>query len=249
MNRGLTDIHCHILQGLDDGASTAEETMQMIEIALKDGISDMVATPHIVSGVYNNTKDIIETAVRELQGAIPFLRLYGGAEIRIARDLASRIGTEELPLINSGHYMLLELPAYLLPPLPQLENIVRDLVQSDITPIIAHPERNMPILKDLAIMEKLIACGALFQVTAMSITTRDQSSPGLTMIEKGYIHVVASDAHDARSRPPVLSPAYETVSRKFGRAVADDLFITNPQKIIQGERIRQGSSPQMSCGK
>jgi protein-tyrosine phosphatase len=242
MSSGFTDIHCHILPGLDEGASTSEESLKMLELAIKDGISDIVATPHIVSGVYNNTKDIIDMAVQELKGLTTRIQVYAGAEIRISRDLARRVGNKELPLINNKHYLLLELPAYVIPPVPQLENIVRDLIQSDITPIFAHPERNMPILKDFSIMERLVKCGALFQITAMSVTGRSVSSSALKMIKKGFIHVVASDAHDTRNRPPILSPAYETVASKFGRTVADRLFISNPRKIIQGEKILEQSS-------
>lgn len=243
MSRGFTDIHCHILQGLDDGSSTSEESEKMLELAWKDGISGIVATPHIVSGIYNNTKDIIDLAVQRLKALTDNMQVYAGAEIRIARDLAARVDNNELPLLNNKHYLLLELPAYVIPPLPQLENIVRGLLQSDIAPIFAHPERNMPILKDVSILERLIKCGALFQMTAMSITSRDLGSFALKMIKKGYIHVVASDAHDTRKRPPVLSQAYETVSKKIGREVADNLFISNPGKIVQGENIRKGPSP------
>ena len=242
MSTTFTDIHCHILQGLDDGSSTSDESEKMLELAWKDGISGIVATPHIVSGVYNNTKDIIDLAVQRLKVFTNNMQLYAGAEIRIARDLAVRVGNNELPLINHKHYILLELPSYVIPPMPQLESIVRGLIQSSITPIFAHPERNMPILKDFSIMERLISFGALFQMTAMSIAGRNLISPALKMIKKGYIHVVASDAHDARNRPPILSPAYETVSNKFGRGVADSLFITNPWKIISGEHIREESS-------
>ncbi len=238
MSSTFTDIHCHILQGLDDGSSTAEESVKMLELALTDGISGIVATPHIVCGVYRNTKDIIETALQALKTRTSGVHLYPGAEIRIDRDLAARVCSRELPLINNKHYMLLELPAYVIPPLTQLEAIVRGLAQSDIIPIIAHPERNMPIRRDFSIMERLIRCGALFQMTAMSITSRDLCSSSLMLIKKGYIHVVASDAHDTRHRPPVLSHAYETVSGKCGRELAESLFMVNPAKIVQGEDIR-----------
>jgi len=242
MSNSFTDIHCHILQGLDDGSPTSEESVKMLERAFRDGISSIVATPHIVSGVYNNTKDIIDMAVQKLRGLTTQIQIYAGAEIRISRDLAVRVGNNELPLINHKHYMLLELPSFVIPPMAQLENIVRGLIQSDITPIFTHPERNMPILKDFSIMERLIKCGVLFQMTAMSITGQDLRSSALEMIRKGYIHVVASDAHDTRHRPPILSPAYETVSNKFGSGVADSLFIINPRKIILGENIRKESS-------
>lgn len=234
---GFLDIHCHILPKLDEGPLTSKESLEMIEIAHADGIAGIVATPHIMAGLYNNTKDIINKAVTDLKRLADYVPIFTGAEIRIDRDLAARVASDELPLINDKPFILLELPTYVIPPLPQLELIVKGLKQSRITPIFAHPERNVPILKDLSIMEKLISCGALFQVTAASITDRDMQKKTLKMIRKGHVHVVASDAHNAVKRPPILSGAFEIVSRKLDRDIAEWLFIRNPARITNGEHV------------
>jgi protein-tyrosine phosphatase len=231
------DIHCHILPQLDEGAQTLEESLTMLQLARKDGISGIVATPHIISGIYNNTKEIIGRAISELKRSANHIEIYTGAEIRIDRDLAARVDSNELPLINNNNFILLELPTYVIPPLGELENIVKSLRNRQISPIFAHPERNVPLMKDLSIMERLVRCGALFQLTAMSITDRAMHRPAMKMIRKGFIHVVASDAHDATKRPPILSDAYRLISGKFGTDKANKLFRDNPLKIIQGEFI------------
>ncbi len=236
MSTEFVDIHCHILPGLDEGPSSTEESVKMLQIARRDGIAGIVATPHVMNGLYKNTKEIINNAIAELTRLTNHVRIYTGAEIRIDRDLASRVVNNELPLINNKHYILLELPTYLIPPLPQLENIALGLKKNQITPIIAHPERNLPILRNLYIMERLIQCGALFQITAMSITDRNMRGLALKMIKKGYVHAVASDAHDVCKRPPILSNAFEIISRKFDRDMANKLFAHNPLKIINGEK-------------
>lgn len=229
------DIHCHILPSLDEGPQTMEESLRMLQLAREDGISGIVATPHIIDGLYNNTKEIIERTIAELKGAAGHPGIYAGAEIRIGRDLAARVDNGEIPLINNKNFVLLELPAYVIPPLNELENIVKSLRNRRIRPIFAHPDRNMPILKDFSIMERLIKCGALFQMTAMSVTGRLTRGTALKMIRKGYIHAVASDAHDTVKRPPVLSVAYEMISRKICSEIAERLFTYNPSKIIRGE--------------
>jgi protein-tyrosine phosphatase len=234
---GFFDIHCHILPQLDEGPLTVEESIKMLQLASDDGISGIVATPHIISGIYDNTKEIIERAIAELKVSANSVEIFTGAEIRIGRDLAARIDSRELPLINNNNFILLELPTYVIPPLRELEIIVRGLRNRQISPIFAHPERNVPIMKDLSIMEKLIKCGALFQMTAMSITDSAMQRSALNMIRKGYIHVVASDAHDARKRPPILSAAHKMISRKLGGEIAERLFTRNPLKIIRGEDI------------
>lgn len=212
----------------------------MLRIAQEDGICGIVATPHLMNGVYDNTKETIGKAIEELRNITNGYPIYIGAEVRISRDLADRIDNNELPLINNKNYLLLELPAYVIPPISELENIIKGLKMKGITPIISHPERNMAILNDLSIMGRLIKCGVLFQVTAMSIVNqfgRNIQKATLKMIKNGYVHVVASDAHDAEKRPPKLSDAYVMISKKFGKYVALRLFADNPLKIINGEKI------------
>jgi len=234
------DIHCHILPGLDDGVSTFEESLKMLEIAKNDGISGIVATPHVITGVYHNTPKTIIEALLRIREKADNLALYPGAEIRIDRDLVQRLLKKELLLINNKNYMLLEMPAYSIPPIKELSYIVSSLKMKRITPIIAHPERNMVIIQNPGIMERLIEYGAISQVTAMSITKNNGAQVQkvtLKMIEKGYIHVVASDAHDAKKRPPILSEAYRVVLKTFGEDEAKRLFVDNPLKIINGQEI------------
>lgn len=235
---GFLDIHCHILPNLDEGPQTLEESMAMLELARRDGITGIVATPHIISGVYNNTKEIIERTISKLDGSANRIAIYMGAEIRIDRNIPARISSNELPLINDRKFILLELPTYVLPPLVELEKIVEGLRDRQISPIFAHPERNVPIMNDLSIMERLSRCGALFQMTAMSVLDHAPHASALKMIRKGYVHAFASDAHDAVRRPPILSVAYEMVSRKFNRDLADELFVNNPYKIVEGKDVR-----------
>jgi protein-tyrosine phosphatase len=239
-NIGFIDIHSHILPKLDEGSSCIEESAQMLQIAREDGISGIVATPHILDGVYNNTREKIEEAIIELNAAHSGVQVYIGAEVRINRNLARRISNNELPLLNDKQFLLLELPTYVLPPILEIENIIKNHKTSQINPIIAHPERNMPILNDLSIMERFIRCGASFQVTAMSITNHSGKriqKAALKMIRKGYVYAVASDAHDAKRRPPILSHAFKIIKKKFGTDEAERLFIHNPLKIITGAEI------------
>lgn len=237
LNDGFIDIHCHILSGLDDGAEDFETSLKMLEIARRDGIGGIVATPHIMDGVYDNTREAINSTASRLMEDADAPPLYTGADIRICRDLMQKVANNELPLINDKNYILLELPTYGLPPISELLNIASSLRMKGITPIITHPERNMAIVNYPTIMKKLIKYGAIFQATAMSITggfgSRVQKFT-LKMIKNGHIHVVASDAHDTEKRPPILSDAYAFVSKKFNKNEADRLFRSNPLNIIRG---------------
>ena len=122
---GFIDIHNHILPKLDEGSSCIEESAQMLQIARDDGISGIVATPHILDGVYNNIRENIGKKLVELNEVHSSVQVYIGAEVRINRNLELRISNNELPLLNDKKFLLLELPTYVLPPILELENIIK----------------------------------------------------------------------------------------------------------------------------
>lgn len=242
MASGFIDIHCHILPGLDDGPPDINHTLKMLEAARADGVKAIVASPHIIDGIYNNTKQGILRAAAELRKHAGDIKLFIGADIHICRDLVKRVSNGELPMINDKNYLLLELPHYVMPPLREVERLLGTLAVMRIVPVITHPERNLPMLEDISIMKRLMTTGAIFQVTASSITNRFGSriqKAAFRMIKKGYVHAVASDAHDAEKRPPVLSEAYEQVMKNFGPDEAGRLFLQNPMNIINGEPVFQ----------
>jgi protein-tyrosine phosphatase len=234
---GFIDIHCHILPGLDDGPRSRGEAEKMLAVAREDGIAGIVATPHMLDGVRNNTREGIAKAIADLNGVTRGVPIYMGAEVRVGMEFIRHIENGGLPLINNKIFLLLELPPYVIPPVDVLEHLVNNLRTKGIIPIFSHPERNMPITRDLSIMNRLVHCGALFQITAMSIIDGNAAKAALNMIGKGYVHVVASDAHDSQRRPPLLSRSYEYIAKKIGRDLANKLFIENPLKIIHGEHI------------
>jgi protein-tyrosine phosphatase len=110
----------------------------------------------------------------------------------------------------------------------------------DIHPILTHPERNAMLLHNVKVLENYVKNGMYCQVTAMSITGEfGKLVQNFTkkLFKKGLVHVVATDAHDSKKRPPVLSTAYESIKREFHEDTAQRVFITNPLKIVRGEEI------------
>src|SRR5574340_1847389 len=99
---GFIDIHSHILPRLDEGPSCLTESLKMLRVAQQDGISGIVATPQVLDGVYDNTKERINEALARVGAANTGVQLHMGAEIRIGRKLALRLGNNELPLLNDG---------------------------------------------------------------------------------------------------------------------------------------------------
>ncbi len=231
------DIHCHILPGIDDGPDTVDTALRMLQIAKKDGIKEIIATPHIMEGVYTNKRQEIQKSLIGLREKSDILPIGIGAEIRIGRDTLQRLLDGEYPTLNDGRYALIEFPFYSLPPLRELERIIKNFVLNGIIPIVAHPEKNIMILNNLEILKELTKRGVLFQVTASSITngSSKMQKTTLRMIKNGYIHVIASDAHDPVHRPPLLSGAYVRIKSIFGEKEAERLLVENPRRIIRGE--------------
>jgi protein-tyrosine phosphatase len=221
-----------------------DEALKMVRMAVDDGITHIFATPHIMDGAYDNHTEKIISSLNNFkkQVSVPIDILFG-ADIRISPDILKRIENNEIPALNGSGYLLLELPHFVMP--PHVDNLIFNLRQRKFIPIIAHPERYIYLMNDFAKLKALRDMGVLYQITAMSITGnlgRDIRKASFSMIEKGLIDLVASDAHDTRRRPPKLSKAYREVQREFGNGVSENIFFTNQKKILEAAKQRAMSN-------
>ena len=229
------DIHCHILSGLDDGPKNIHESLAMAKMAIDDGISHIFATPHILDGLYRNETERIKESCERLKSDLPVgLELLYGADVRICHDLIARIENEGIPTLNGSGYLLLEFPSLALP--PRVDDIIIDLRERKIIPIITHPERHMLLARRLTLLSRLRDCGAMSQITAQSVTGdfgREIRNVSYSMIKAGLVDFVASDAHDVQIRPPRLSEAYRAVASLFGEETAIRIFVQNQEKVLE----------------
>lgn len=209
----MIDIHCHILPDIDDGPRTMEDSLQMARIAVADGITTIVATPHHNSPyVDSQPAEVVLQRVQELReelrkNAIP-LEVLPGQEIHITETTVEDIlQGRSLTLNNGGKYALIEMPSDSVP--FYVRQVVEELKGNGITAIIAHPERNRRVQQDPEVLAGLIEVGALGQITAGSLTGgfSDRSKKSAReVLKKGYVHMLASDAHSA-NHPPLISTA------------------------------------------
>jgi len=240
----VIDIHCHILPCLDDGARAVEDALEMCSIAARDGITTIVATPHILCDAgdpdISDIRDACES-LREnlgLQGA--GIDLRWAAEVRMAEDLPRRIKAGEIPLLDaSGIYLLLE-PPLLGGNAEHLCKTIFDLRLDNMAPVIAHPERCEMFASSPSLARRVVEQGALLQVNAACIVAEAESkgaSPVGEWLREGLVHVVASDAHDTVRRPPVLSKAARACAELVGTDRAERLFRVNPARILAGLEV------------
>jgi len=212
-------------------------------MAVKDGISKVVCTPHHVVGEYKNDREKIIRCVAELQGHIDVehipLTLYPGCEIRLDLNLVENIKAGKLLTMNdSGRYIILELPNEALP--TNLDEIISSIVFAGIIPIIAHPEKNHAIQNNPEIIYQLVQLGALAQLTAVSLTGRLGSRIkkfSVFLLKHNLVHMLVTDAHSSRHRRPVLSEGLEILKEIIGERAAMKMVNEFPKKILNGEDV------------
>jgi protein-tyrosine phosphatase len=225
------------LPGVDDGAGDPGVSLEMARMAVADGITVIACTPHILPGLYLNDGPAIASAVQALaktlaDAGIP-LELVTGADIHLVRDLVAGLKSGRLPTLNGSRYFLLEPPHHVVP--PGFEDLVFSTLTAGYVPVITHPERLSWMDSHYASFERLAHSGAWMQLTAGSLLGHFGNSPqrrAFRLLEDGLAHIVATDAHEAKKRRPILRPAFEALSASYGEKEATALVLTRPQCIL-----------------
>lgn len=239
----MIDVHCHLLHGVDDGPDTLEESLDLCRIAVADGITRAVVTPHIHPGRWDNTRKSVRQACMDLQRQLERLeiplQLGFAAEVRLTEEIPEQIVRDEIPFygdLEGYKIMLMEFPhGYLV---PGSQKLAAWLIDHGVRPMIAHPERNRQVMKDPAQMQAYLDLGCWLQVTAGSVIgqfgKRSQSVAQYFM-NRDEVSLLASDGHNARARPPVLSKVFDHVQQEFGSERANRLFIETPSSIVASQ--------------
>ena len=239
----MIDIHCHILPGIDDGATELAESVAMCRQAAAAGCEALIATPHQRHPTWWNSEarklEVLLGRIRQEIGDKP--ELYLGAEIRIdtgfSRELDQLADAGILPLANSS-YLLIEFERRQLSVEPIA--VVEEIKAAGWIPIVAHPEFVPGLQDDIDLAHQLVEAGALMQITGMSVTGQfgDRTQVRVeALLNANLAHFVASDAHGVEKRRPGLRRARRAIARGWGETAADRLTHTNPQAIIENRKI------------
>ena len=233
----MIDTHLHILPGVDDGPETLEESLALARALVQEGVSAAIATPHYNDEYRRRSADEIRGRVYDVQQAldrcgIP-LRLFAGHEVLIKPGLVEDIQAGRLATLNGGRYLLLEL--WNSHWIPETERVIFELRACGIVPIIAHPERYRAFQKDPGRLAALQQQGVLAQLTASSLlgvqgnTTRRCAE---TLIKKGLIHCIASDAHGLHKRPPSVMRGLQCAVQMLGQTRVHQMTEVCPAAVI-----------------
>lgn len=244
----MLDLHCHLLPAIDDGAPDMEVALAMARIAVQDGIHTTACTPHIYPGMYDNDAPGIRGAIAALQARLDeegiALQLVEGADVHLDSDLAGAIRGGRVPTLAGSRYLLLEPPHHVAP--PGFEQQVFALMAAGIIPVITHPERLTWVEDHYDLFMRLVDRGTWMQITAGALTGRHGRRPKYwaeRFIGEGKAHLLATDAHDTRRRPPLLAEARDAAARLVGEDEAGHLVTTRPARIVANAAPEMLPSP------
>jgi len=238
----MIDIHSHILPEIDDGARSLEEALEMARVAAADGIQQMVCTPHMFNGISDNPDpaEILErvNAFQEAIGA-QGLRVLPGNEVHVSHEIVEQARTNRVTKLNRQNYMLVEFPTMVVP--IGADELFYRLQLDGVRPILVHPERNSQIQARPSIVANFVERGVHIQVTAMSVTGEFGNGPkqcAESLLRHNCVHFLATDAHRAERRPPILSRGRDAAAAIIGAEKALKLVYDNPLAVVKGETIQ-----------
>jgi protein-tyrosine phosphatase len=242
----LIDLHTHLLPGVDDGVQDEAEALETVRRAVVVGVSRIVATPHVISGVFANDRRSILNRVIRLQEVldqegIP-MQVSPGAEYYAEPELPQKLDRGELLTLNDrGRHLLVELSAQELP--AYAEQVFFELLVRGVTPVLAHPERNQELVVDPGKLHRLVQRGVLVQVTAGSLVGlfgREVRAAAELFVSRRWVHFIASDLHGPGQRLAALPKAVSRLNDLLGGARAQAVVFENPRRVLDGRPVAAG---------
>lgn len=232
----FTDIHTHILPGIDDGAKIPDDSLAMIDIAYNEGTRKIVLSPHYYPAGFGDTYDKAREALELLTGLCrekyPDLRLYLGNELHYTRDCTSHLGSGRCRTANGTDYVMIDFTEG--EKAAVIEKALHKILNTGYRPVLAHAERytDLPIDK----IEELHRSGIIIQINAQSVLGHGgfiRKRRAKKLLASQTADIVASDCHDVKHRPPLLRECYGYVAQKYGESYADYLFGKTANKLFE----------------
>lgn len=232
----MIDLHSHLLWQADDGPHTVEEALSIAAAAKREGITEMIVTPHYAHPRYHVQKEKIQKQLAILQtqiekANIPLI-LHKGHEVRLTGEVLTSYQENQFYTLADSNYFLLEFPSHTVP--YYAIHIIRAFIGEGIIPIIAHPERNRAIFENPSVLERLVIEGAVTQLTAGSLTGyfgRAIQKFSLKLLKSNLIHTYGSDIHNLTSRPFLFRQGLHYLEKK-GELDAVDVLLENNARVV-----------------
>lgn len=239
----MTDIHCHILHGIDDGPRDIDTALRLCMLAMENGIDTIVATPHLTTlGEIEAFVDFRNNRLEELRYEIKrrkmLIDIYAGAEVYASEDFFYPLPLEKAT-INGSRYILVEFDFTGLS-FSTVLRYIEEIIRRDLVPIIAHPERYSFLQAQYDRVNFLMDMGVFFQVNAGSLASmgsREEFNLAYEMVLKNAASFIGSDAHSLRNRPNDMLNMIRSFPPNISRKALDRMLNLNPQAVIKNEPV------------
>lgn len=233
----MIDIHSHILYGVDDGAKTIDESVDIIRNLYKNGITDIILTPHYIEySSYNSNKksnlEKLDSLKKKLKEEGINVNLYLGNEIYINNNILSLLKKGEISSLNDSKYLLIELP--MSGKYDNYVEIFKELIENGYKVILAHPERYNTFKKDINLIYELKNIGVLMQCNIESILKtygKDSYKTIKKLAKNKSINFIASDIHHKKDYE-YINKARNKFKKYYSDSEIDDLLSNNQKDIL-----------------
>jgi protein-tyrosine phosphatase len=237
----MIDFHSHILPYIDDGSKNFDMSLDMLKLAIDEGTEYICATSHFIPGELELDKEVYFKRLSNLEYLCSLkdvnINILPAVELYIHPDLPRLYKEKKIWGINKTQYLLIELPMQQFP--MYTEEVMYELRLQGAVPILAHPERNFRIMKEVALLENLVEQGMLAQVNAgslLGIYGKDIKEFAEHLVGRNLIHLVGSDAHDDIRRTTQISRAFEIVKSKNRELY--EWIDKNQYRIVEGKTVK-----------
>jgi protein-tyrosine phosphatase len=242
----MIDIHHHLLYATDDGPKDIDSSVAQAEAAAADGITHIVCTPHANDTFEFNPEKNRERleAIRARIGDCVHLGL--GCDFHLSyENIEDALKYPAKFTINQGKYLLVEFAEFMIP--QSIGDTFYEFTVRGVRPIITHPERNPILQKEPERMIEWMRTGCFVQITSASLGGRfgkRAQAMAWNLLERNWVHFVATDAHNLEGRKPSLRAAYAGIEKRFGSETAERLCVENPRAAFNNQPLPPQPEPE-----
>lgn len=238
----MIDFHSHILPNVDDGSKSIEESINLIKEAEQAGFNSIISTSHYIEGYYEveneQRKEIINNIKEIIDEQKIKMNIFLGNENYISDNIVQLIKDNKAATINGSDYILFETSLNAKP--LNLYNMVYEMMQNNLKPILAHPERYSYIQENPQIVFDLIEKGVLMQSNYASIAGyygKRAQIISKKMLENNMVHFLGTDVHRQRTIYPKIEEILDKITKIVGKDKLKELTTTNAELVLKNEVI------------
>lgn len=242
----FVDLHCHLLPGLDDGAASLQESVDILRFAYQRRTRGIVATPHSFQPMFTTpgpvelhdaftrlTKDLRQLAEEPENSFLAEMSIYLGSENLVSPEFLKALSNREVLAVNGSRYLMVEFPHFLA--YSFVESAIEQILAVELIPLLAHVERYEFFHRRSGRVGNLRQRGCVIQVNAEALEEGrlgEESRLAQSLARRGLLDVIASDGHDVGARPPDLQGAFEQLSKDFSEESLHTWMWENPVRIL-----------------